>query len=99
MNLFETKPQRPDAAQGQRVKAWFRELLAVNENATLTITELRCSEDCCPDVETVVCVLLGPGRQRKWHFLLPIEGLTRQHVVEMLERSPFLPNPHVEPHP
>jgi hypothetical protein len=94
MGLFEQKPApRPDAAQGQRVKGWFREALGLGEEATLAIAELRCSEEGCPDVETVVALLHAGGRQHEWHFLLPLERITRQHIAEMLERFPFQPNP------
>lgn len=93
MDLFSlsNEPPRPKSGASRQVKDWFRELLALDDSATITVTELRCAEEDCPDVETVVGLLLGPGRQWKWRFLSPSAGLTRELVGAKLAEFPFDP--------
>ena len=56
MNLFGQGPA-PDPAVAGRIKAWAREMLGLGDDVVVTVTELRCAEEECPDVETVVGVL------------------------------------------
>jgi hypothetical protein len=65
-DLFGTQP-RPDPAQLAAIKVWVAETLALSDDVTVMVTELRCSEPGCPPVETVIA-LLRPGmppEQRK----------------------------------
>ena len=100
MNLFSLSNQSltPKSVTSRQVKDWFRELLALDDSATITVSELRCAEENCPDVETVVGVLLGPGRQRKCRFPWSVAGIPRERVSAKLVEFPFdlkttTPNP------
>ncbi len=90
MDLFSlsNEPRKPKSGVSAQVKQWFREALALDDSATITVSELRCGEEDCPDVETVVGVLLGPGRQRKWRFLSPLADITREQVSAKLAEFP-----------
>jgi G3E family GTPase len=67
MNLFGHKPSY-DPAVVDRLKRWARELLGLGEDVSLTVMQLNCAEDDCPDVETVVGVL-EQGNQRKYNVM------------------------------
>lgn len=71
----------------RRVKAWAREVLAVEPDTVVTVTELACSEAGCAPVETVI-VLLPPGeraRRASIHKALP--DVTRDDVAACAGRS------------
>jgi len=83
MGLFSNNAAvRPDPGSVARIKEWVREEFRLDGDAIITVSELRCSETGCPDVETVVGLLLGPGRQRKCRFLSPAGQVTRDQVAE-----------------
>ncbi len=86
MNLFDSAPKL-DLAATNRVKAWTRELLALGEDVALTVKELRCTEPGCPDVETVIGALFGPGRQRRWKVPAPAASVTREQLASVSQSS------------
>jgi hypothetical protein len=68
LDLFGTQP-RPDPAHLAAIKGWVSEALALPDDVTVMVTELRCAEPGCPPLETVI-VLLRPSQppeQRKLH--------------------------------
>lgn len=87
MNLFDSAPKL-DLAATRRVKDWTRELLALGEDVALTVKELRCTEPGCPDVETVIGALFGPGRQRRWKVPAPAASVTREQLVAVFAEFP-----------
>lgn len=93
---FSNEAPTPKGGGSRQVKDWFRELLLLEDSATVTVNELRCVDEDCPDVETVVGVLLGPGRQHKWRFLSPAAEITREQVAAMLAEFPIY-SPHPNP--
>jgi hypothetical protein len=60
---------KSDPALVARMKAWAAEAFALDENVTVMVTELRCTEPGCPPLETVIAVLSPnePVRQYKIH--------------------------------
>jgi hypothetical protein len=87
MNLFDTSP-KSDAIAIRRLKDWTRELLVLGEEVTLTVSELRCTEPGCPDVETVIGALFGPGRQRRWKVIAPATAVTREQLAAAFAEFP-----------
>jgi hypothetical protein len=86
MNLFGPKPQT-DPAAAARIKGWVVELLGLPADAVVLVTELRCAEDDCPDVETVIGVLGEPGKARKHKLLKPLADVTREDVMSLAARG------------
>jgi len=70
VNLFGPKnPDNETVESIRRLKAWTTEFLGLDENATVLVTELTCTEPGCPPLETVIAVL-RPGSssdKRKMH--------------------------------
>ncbi len=77
----------PDLAAVGRVKAWAADLFGLPDTATLIVTELRCAEAGCPDVETVIAVLGEPGRARRHKLLKPVAEVTRDDVRSLAARG------------
>jgi hypothetical protein len=82
MTLPGTRP-RPDGEATARVKAWAAAALDPDEDRTIMVTELACSEPGCPPVETVIA-LLGPGEPRRWKVHKPVADLTEDDVRDLL---------------
>lgn len=68
IDLFDQQP-RPDPAHLAAIKSWVSEALALPDDVTVMVTELRCTEPGCPPLETVIAVLQPglPPEQRKLH--------------------------------
>ena len=86
MNLFNPTP-KSDPEVSARVKRWVREVMGLSEDEVVMVTELRCAEDDCPDVETVIAVLGEPGRARKHKLLKPMTEVTQMDVMYLAARG------------
>jgi hypothetical protein len=73
-----SKPPAPDSSR--RVKDWVKEIRALPEEAVVMVSELRCHEDDCPDVETVIAIMGAGGSQKKVKFAKPIDNVTRKDI-------------------
>ena len=86
LNLFGQQP-KPDLEVIARIKGWARELFGLAEDTTVMVSELRCQEEDCPDVETVIAVLGEPGKARKHKVLKPMAEVTRDDVLSFAARG------------
>lgn len=64
------------------IKGWVREALTLHDKATVTVTELACRDEGCPDTETVIGVLEKEQPIRVSRIHKPISQVTR-HDVEL----------------
>jgi hypothetical protein len=86
LNLFGQQP-KPNLEVATRIKGWARELFGLPEDTTVMVSELRCQEEDCPDVETVIAVLGEPGQARKHKVLKPMAEVTRDDVLSLAARG------------
>lgn len=84
--LYGTRPPASREAAA-RVKGWVIELLGLPVDAAVLVTELRCAEDDCPDVETVIAVFGEPGQARKHKLPKPVADVTRDDVRSLAARG------------
>lgn len=85
INLFSQKPARdPDAVL--RIKQWAIDLLGLGSDVAVTVMELSCTEEGCPDVETVVGIL-EPGCQRKFKVFKPLAEVLRDDLKKVIQES------------
>lgn len=82
LNLFGNVP-RTDPAVLDRIKGWTREAFALGDEVVVMVTELRCNEPDCPDVETVIGVMPGPGDTRRHKLFKPAADVTRDDVFSL----------------
>ena len=52
----------------EHLKTVTRELLALSDDAVVSVTELTCRDPGCPDIETVVAILIAGQRPRTARF-------------------------------
>ena len=70
MNLFShSKPQRNPAAL-QQLKTWIYDLLKLDPDVSISISQLQCQEPDCSPIETVITILSHPAQQYKIHKAL-----------------------------
>lgn len=78
---------RLDPSHAQAIRRWVGELLALPEDAVVSVNEVGCVDPGCPLVETVVAVF-EDGRTRSWKFTRPRWAVTRTMVQLALEAKP-----------
>jgi len=86
ITLFGQRPA-PDLEANARVKGWLRELLGLPDDAVVMVSELRCQDDDCPDVETVIAVMGEPGKARKHKLFKPLADVTREDIASLAARG------------
>jgi hypothetical protein len=86
INLFDQGP-KSDREMTKRIKDWACELFGLADDATIIVAELRCQEEDCPDVETVIAVLGEPGKARKHKLFKPMAEVTREDVMSLAARG------------
>ena len=65
--MFSRQTTKADPAQINQIKTWAYELLHLNPEIPISISQLRCTEPDCPPVETVIAVMTTPIQQYKIH--------------------------------
>lgn len=80
---------KSDHEETTRIKQWVRKVMGLSDEVPVMVTELRCPEDDCPDVETVIAVLGRPGTamNRKHKLLKPMTEVTREDVIGLAARG------------
>ncbi|MEM7067762.1 MAG: nitrate reductase [Pseudomonadota bacterium] len=64
------------------IKGWAREALNIEANTPITVAELACRDEDCPDIETVIGVL-EPGRtMTTLRVHVPMKDVQKGDVLE-----------------
>lgn len=84
INLFGGT-RSPDPSLVRSIKEWAREVLGLDANAVLAVSELRCMEEGCPEVETVIGVP-GSGRPPV-KVSKPMADVAREDIVAAISVS------------
>lgn len=67
----------------QRIKALVRGRFGVAEDTTVMVSELRCHEDGCPDVETVIALMSGAGQRQSWKIAKPMTEISDGDIAAL----------------
>ncbi|SEB05943.1 hypothetical protein [Rubrimonas cliftonensis] len=78
--LFGRRRASPNAAS---VKAWVEARFALGPDDVVSIAELACRDDGCPDLETVVTVMHGGGGAAKWRIEKPLAAVTQADIAAL----------------
>ena len=79
MKLFSS-PATSLPAGGSLMPGHRFHKLLLDDDATLTINEVRCPEPGCPDLETVIGISCAPGRWRRLRVPRPVADVTREDL-------------------
>ncbi len=59
------KPEGTSGSKAGELRQWVRDTHGIRADVTVMVTEVRCHDVGCPEVETVFAVLYGPGDTRQ----------------------------------
>jgi hypothetical protein len=66
---------KPATDHTKRVKGLVRNSWGIDEDVVIMVSELRCHEDDCPDVETVIALMTGGNEPPKVKIMKPMSEL------------------------
>jgi hypothetical protein len=69
----------PAPAHSLTIKKWTREILRLDDDAVVTVSELACADPGCPLIETVIAVFDQHG-SRKWKLIRAKAAITKLNV-------------------
>ncbi len=70
-----------------RIKDWVHEIMGIPDHVIVMVSELRCTKEDCPDVETVIAVLGEHNFARKHKLFKPAFEVTRSDIVSLAARG------------
>lgn len=85
-NPLAPKANRLQAKSAQ-IKGWVRDTLGLDPDTPVTVAELACQDEGCPDIETVIGILEPDKPIRTARIHRPIAETTAQMVTEALSAS------------
>ncbi|WFE87320.1 nitrate reductase [Roseibium porphyridii] len=68
--------------KSSEIKGWVRELLSLPDDTPITVAELACRDEGCPDIETVIGVLEPDKPIVKFRLHSTMTEVTKSVVAE-----------------
>jgi hypothetical protein len=84
INLLSTKKDTGKSQKVREIKAWTADILRLDEDVGLMVSELQCTEPGCPPIETVIAVLRPNGEKTQFKIHLALSEVTREDVAQKL---------------
>lgn len=84
-DFFKPASNRSDG-HSARIKALIRQEFSLDEDIPLMVSELRCHEEGCPDVETVIAVMRVREEPLSWKVAKPMSDVLPSDI-ESLQQS------------
>ncbi|GHO72491.1 hypothetical protein KSD_02620 [Ktedonobacter sp. SOSP1-85] len=81
-NFFEPRRQS-DPRLVEQVKRWVRQTLHPDEETSIMVTELRCSEPGCPPIETVIALLKTAHSTHQYKIHKSIAEITPEDIATL----------------
>ncbi|MXV78504.1 hypothetical protein F4001_09130 [Candidatus Poribacteria bacterium] len=82
MNIFNSQ-QKSDPRQLVQVKSWVYQTFDLSEDISVMITELQCTEEGCPPIETVIVIMETPGKPRQYKIHKPLSDVNQADIVNL----------------
>ena len=70
IDLFPKKPA-VSAEQSQQVKDWLYEILQIDRQTVISLSQLQCQDSGCPPIQTAIAVMTSPHRVIRIHKAIP----------------------------
>ena len=80
-NLFDRK--RPDGAKVRGIKDLFITYFDFPETTVLTVAELRCHDEGCPPIETVITARHSDGSIPDWRLTKPVDKIEKKDIESL----------------
>ncbi|WP_287207675.1 nitrate reductase [Mesorhizobium sp.] len=79
-------PRRALPEKTRQIKAWVRELCKLDDAVVVSITELACRDEGCPDIETVIGIMRPSEKIETIRIHKEAAGISREDISNA-ERS------------
>tara|TARA_Y100000589_G_scaffold306146_1_gene320647 strand:- start:275 stop:535 length:261 start_codon:yes stop_codon:yes gene_type:complete len=80
-NLFDRR--RPNGAKVREIKDLVINYFGFPETTVLTVAELRCHDDGCPPVETVITARHSDSSIQDWRLTKPIDEIAKKDIESL----------------
>ena len=80
-NLFDRR--RPNGAKVREIKDLVINYFGFPETTVLTVAELRCHDDSCPPVETVITARHSDSSTQDWRLTKPIDEIAKKDIESL----------------
>lgn len=77
-------PRRALPEKTRQIKAWVRELFELDETVIVSITQLACRDEDCPDIETVIGIMRPGEKIETIRVHSPIAEVTREDLTDAI---------------
>lgn len=84
INLSGDRPKR-NPQQLNQIKQWVVDRFQLSDEVTVMVTELQCTEEGCPPLETVIAILEGPGQTRQYKLHKALAEVTPSDVAALAD--------------
>lgn len=78
-------PRRALPEKSRQIKAWVRELCGLDDTVVVSITELACRDQDCPDIETVIGIMRPGETIETVRVHSPIAEVTEEDISTALD--------------
>ncbi len=83
MQNFFNSQLKTDPRQLVQVKSWVSQVFDLSEDVSVMITELQCTEEGCPPIETVIVIMETPGKSRQYKIHKPLADVNQKDIVSL----------------
>jgi len=84
-NLFDRR--RPNGAKVREIKDLVINYFGFPETTVLTVAELRCHDDSCPPVETVITARHSDSSTQDWRLTKPIDEIAKKDIESLCTKQ------------
>ncbi|MEO0376975.1 MAG: hypothetical protein AAF329_20625 [Cyanobacteria bacterium P01_A01_bin.17] len=83
MSLFSQSRPKPNLATLQQIKTWVYDLLKLDPEIGISVSQLQCQEPDCPPIETVITILSQPAQKYTIHKAL--DDVERDDLIRLFQ--------------
>ena len=80
---FLNLPKERDPQQLGQIKSWVSQAFDLSEDVSVMITQLQCTEEGCPPIETVIAIMDTPGKPRQYKIHKPLAEVKQTDIVSL----------------
>lgn len=83
MQNFFNSQLKSDPRQLVQVKSWVFEVFDLSDDVSVMITQLQCTKEDCPPIETVIAIMETPGNPRQYKIHKPLAEVNQKDIVSL----------------
>ena len=68
---FGKQSQKTSFEKINQIKQWIYQALQIDDEISISLSQLQCTEPGCPPIETVISFMTNPVQQYKIHKSIP----------------------------